>query len=211
MKRKRIRRYTPAEDQFLKENYLTLTVKELGLKLNRCETSAYGRCQRLGLVLPKELVIERKCRAARGAANKGRFPKGHSPYNKGMKGWYAPGSEKGWFEQGRTPPNWRPIGSTRLSANGYIEIKVSNTPPRWELMHRKVWREHNGPIPKGTNIRFKDGNVQNCNIENLYAVSDADNMVLNSIQRYPPELKKAIKQVSKLKRLIASNANIQNS
>ena len=41
------------------------------------------------------------------------FKKNSVPWNKGKKGWYAPGVEKTWFKKGRESENKRPIGSQR--------------------------------------------------------------------------------------------------
>lgn len=35
------------------------------------------------------------------------------------------------------------------------------------FLHRRVWVDHNGPIPPGNKICFKDGDRQNCAIGNL--------------------------------------------
>ena len=56
----------------------------------------------------------------------GRFKKGQTPYNKGIKGWYAQGMEKNWFKKGNIPPNYKPVGSERINKDGYIEIKVKD-------------------------------------------------------------------------------------
>ena len=39
------------------------------------------------------------------------------------------------------------------------------------LLHRVVWEDHNGPVPAGMIVAFKDGNRQNCAIGNLRIVS----------------------------------------
>ena len=56
------------------------------------------------------------------------------------------------------------------ATRGYLARKRQMTGSmweRWELLHRAVWEEHNGPIPDGYCVVFRDGNKQNCNIENL--------------------------------------------
>jgi hypothetical protein len=106
---------------------------------------------------------------------KGCFKKGNVPHNKGRKGICASGCEKSWFKSGNIPANHRPVGSERVTRDGYIEIKIAE-PNKWQLKHRFVWEKVNGKIPKGKNIRFLDGDKLNCNIENLTVVSKAENL-----------------------------------
>lgn len=110
-----------------------------------------------------------------------KFQKGDTPFNKGKKqvDYMSEKSLKRTkatrFKNGTMPHNHRPVGSTRITKDGYIEIKVAE-PNKWELKHRKVWEEHNGSIPENCCVRFLDCDKTNCNIENLYLVSRAENV-----------------------------------
>ena len=105
--------------------------------------------------------------------------------------------------RGRSP-TWLPVGSTRVSADGYLQRKISDTgyPRDWKSIHILLWEEHVGPIPTGHCVCFKDNNKQNVVIDNLELITRAERMRRNSIHRYPPELKSAIRVISKLKRTI---------
>ena len=48
-------------------------------------------------------------------------------------------------------------------------------------MSRVVWEEHNGPIPEGMCITFKNGDKTNCNIDNLMMVTKAENAALTAL------------------------------
>lgn len=104
------------------------------------------------------------------------FKKGHTPHNKGKKG------EGGWeptqFKKGNIPVNYRPIGSERVTKDGYVEIKVAD-PNKWRLKHQVIWEEANGPIPKGYAVIFGDGNPQNLDPNNLILVSRQQLLILN--------------------------------
>jgi len=104
-----------------------------------------------------------------------RFFTGQVSHNKGKKGYYAPGSEKGWFKKGHVSSNWRPVGSERIDADGYIYIKVSDTAMpvqrRWKQKHLVIWEELNGPVPKSHNVVFLDSNKMNLSPNNLMLVS----------------------------------------
>ncbi len=59
-----------------------------------------------------------------------------------------------------TPGKGGYLRSTRFQARG--------KKPGFETqLHRVVWVDHNGPIPDGYQVGFKDGNKANCAIENL--------------------------------------------
>lgn len=106
----------------------------------------------------------------------GQFPKGNIPVNKGTKGLSGP--NKTSFKKGQKPLNWRPVGSERITRDGYTEIKVEE-PNKWRLKHIVVWEEENGPVPKGHVIVFGDGNKQNVDINNLILVTRRQLLILN--------------------------------
>lgn len=109
------------------------------------------------------------------------FKKGHVPANKGQKGISYPGMKATQFKKGNKPANWRPLGSERLSKDGYIEIKVQDGKlnKNWRAKHIVIWEEHNGPLPKGHAVIFGDGNNRNFEPDNLILVSRKQLLGLN--------------------------------
>jgi hypothetical protein len=105
----------------------------------------------------------------------GRFPKGHVPQNKGVKGVWNPGSEKTWFKKGHKNINEKPVGSERTNADGYVEVKVSDTvvprQRRWKAKHVILWEKKHGKVPKGHCLVFLDGDRQNITLDNLMMIS----------------------------------------
>ena len=106
----------------------------------------------------------------------GWFQKGREPGNKGRKQseYCSPeklaASRATQFTKGHRPVNELPVGSITIGKHGYLLRKKQMEGgqwDRWEFLHRAVWEEHNGPVPEGMCIAFKDGNKTNCNIENL--------------------------------------------
>ena len=127
--------------------------------------------------------------------NSGRFEKGFTPWNKGLKG--VNGESKSRFKKGHTGFRTREIGEERIDTEGYLYVKVSDTgikSQRWKLKHRLIYAQHYGEITSETIIRFYDNDKQNMNIENLYAVTKAENAVLNRLKfaNEPIELKPTI-------------------
>ena len=113
----------------------------------------------------------------------------------------SPGTE---FKKGQMPHNYKPVGSERITKDGYRERKVAD-PKKWKAVHLLVWEEHHGPIPPRHKVVFKTNDRLNCDINNLEMLSYEDAMRRNTIQRYPKELKAAIKTLSKLKKTIKNH------
>lgn len=113
----------------------------------------------------------------------GHFKKGGTPYNKGRKGYHAPGSEKGWFRKGSQPWDTVPVGTVLEKTDGYLWKKTGDAPgcwlQNWRQLHLLIWEEVNGPVPEGCVIIFKDGNKKNCTLENLAQITLAENAVMN--------------------------------
>ena len=135
----------------------------------------------------------------------GRFTKGSIPYNKGKKQteFMSPeqieNSKRTRFQTGHMPHNHLEVGTVVVTTDGYLARKIGE-PSQWEMVHRRVWEDHNGPIPKGYCIIFLDGNPLNCDISNLQMVSLAENCRMNqSHMRFSdPELTKTGIMVAKL-------------
>lgn len=110
----------------------------------------------------------------------GRFEKGSIPPNKGKKGYYAPGSEKGWFKKGNITHNTAPLNTEYETDDGYIKIKIA-MPNKWQYKHRIIWEKQNGPIPAGHMVIFLDGNKKNFDIKNLKLISQKECATLNKM------------------------------
>ena len=111
----------------------------------------------------------------------GTFQKGSVPWNKGKKGWYAPGAENTWFKKGRQSENKKPIGSQQW-LSGYLLEKVSDTGHRntdWRPVHQLLWQEHHGKIPDGHIIIFLDKDTSNIDIDNLACVKRETSAQMN--------------------------------
>lgn len=169
----------------------TLSISEfLGVTLS----GAYQKAAKLGLKKsPEYLASEDACRLRRGG-NIGaqyRFAKGNQPFNKGRKGISYPGCAATQFKAGQHPHTWTPIGTDRLSKEGYLQVKLTDTGITrhdYVAVHHLVWELHHGDIPDGYRVTFKDRNKQNITPANLELVSIADMMRRNTRHNYPKEL-----------------------
>lgn len=197
--------FTEQEDSFLKENYRTIPAKRMAKMLGRSEGTARQRMKLLGIKVPKNIIEKFK--------RESQFTKGHEPLNKGvpMREWMSKDSlarsAKTRFKKGQRVHNEKWDQAIVIRHNhkergepGYKWIRVSKA--NWRAYHVYVWEKAHGSIPNGMIVVFKDRNTMNCNIENLELISREENMRRNTIHRYPPELKFAIRTLKKLNKII---------
>ena len=136
-----------------------------------------------------------------------RYPKGAVPWNKDKKGYM--GANATSFKKGQTPKNHRPVGSERITRDGYMEVKIKE-PRTWRLKHIVVWEAENGKLPSGHVIRLLDGDKTNCNIGNLLCISRGANATSNRLNRAntdSAELNRAILMTENLRDRIRSKNN----
>lgn len=203
--------WTPLQVEALRTWYphtKTAKVAEaMGMTIDLVIRKAY----RLGLKkTPEYLASDDACRLRRDAKAGllRRFPKGHTPWNKGVKGVNYPGSVPTQFKKGQHPHTWRPIGTERLSKEGYLQRKMADTGVTrrdYVAVHHLLWIEHHGPIPKGHKIVFKDKDKTKIVIENLEMLTDAEMMKRNTIHNLPRELKQVIQLNGVIKRRIRNH------
>lgn len=105
-----------------------------------------------------------------------RFSKGNIPFNKGKKGFG--GYEPTQFKKGNVPHNHKPVGTERITRDGYIQVKIAE-PRKWKAKHIIIYEQHKGTVPKGHAVIFGDGNIHNFDINNLICVSRQQLLMLN--------------------------------
>jgi hypothetical protein len=188
-------KYTREQAEFIRDGYRTMTIRELTAAFN----ARFGTEKTESHL--KAFTHNHKVRSGRT----GRFPKGHVPVNKGTKGLKGPNVTS--FREGHVPANRKPLGHERIDTkDGYIHIKVpqqnpyTGFPTRYRPKHVWLWEEHNGPIPDGMVVVFKDSDKLNCVLENLMLVSRSELLRMNQ-HRYadmPDELKPSVLYLAKL-------------
>ena len=134
----------------------------------------------------------------------GRFEKGRATWNKGTKGLTKANVTS--FKKGQKPHNYKPVGSERITKDGYCEIKVSDTGRRWRPKHVLIYEKHHGKVPKGSVVIFLDGDKRNFDIDNLHLVTRGQLAMLNKnnlIQKDADLTKTAINVVDLMKKISA--------
>lgn len=149
----------------------------------------------------------------------GQFVKGQDSWNKGKpcpegQGGRHPNSRKTQFRKGsrsgRAEQRYKPIGTERISKDGYRERKVHDGLPmqsRWQLVQRLEWEAVNGPIPEDHALKCLDGNRLNCDPSNWEPVHRGVLARLNGgrfrktlpYDEAAPELKPLVMASAKLK------------
>lgn len=163
-------KYTDEMKQFILDNYKGRYNQELADLFN----------QKFNANITSRTIKSYKANNKLNSGLTGKFRKGQTPRNKGKK---MPKEvyekvKHTMFAKGNVPPNHRPVGSERISIDGYIEVKVAE-PNKWRLKQRVVYEEAKGKIPEGCTIIFLDGNKRNFDIDNLRCITRSELLYLN--------------------------------
>jgi len=200
-------------NDIIRERYPFEPTKKIADDLGLSESSVYNRAFAMGI--KKDPVYLRSTQFPPGylGGKATQFQKGHAPANKGQKMSTEVYQKvaKTMFKKGSKPMNTQPIGTIhqRRDTGGkmYQYIKLADC--KWQLLNRYTWEMHNGPIPKGMVVVYKDGNYLNNDINNLLMITKKENMARNTIQRLPKELQQVMRLKCKLINKINKNGTKQ--
>jgi len=196
------RLWSPEEDATLAALYGTHTNAAIGALIGRSEPAVLNRARKLGIYKPASY------------RNPSHFEKGMVPHNKGA-GFNAGGrSAETQFKprqrQGRALDLYVPIGTERVSDDGYLQIKINDDLPmhrRWRGSHIVAWEAINGPLPAGHALVFLDGDKHNTAVDNLELVTRAELMRRNSWQNNNPQIAALIQLRGVISRQINKRSN----
>lgn len=157
--------WTKAELEILKKHYPESGVRDT---IEALRKAGYQRSYNSVKVMAQKKGIKVKTPV--------RFETGQQPWNKGLKynerqrQWGA----KGWFKKGNSPHTEKHDGAISWRMDNcnnryYAYIRLSKS--KWELYHRYLWEQANGPIPQDHLVRFKDNDTTNLQLDNLEIVS----------------------------------------
>lgn len=185
-------RWTQERLDFIAENYKGVPYKEMARMVNEKFGEPYITVNNI-----KPLYVKMGYKNG----NNSKFYKGQETWNKGRKVSDSVREKMAgtMFKKGNRPRNWKPVGSERVSVDGYVEIKVAE-PNKWKLKHRVVWEQAYGPIPKDYCVTFKDRNPLNLELDNLMVIKRSQLSIMNKVGLYSeiPELTEVGAQVAEL-------------
>lgn len=169
--------YSQEQIQFLRENVEGISLSELTKKFNKC----------FGTQITENAIANQKVKyGLKSGIVGGRFEKGCVPKNKGKKMSREQYSkcESTMFKPGNKPKNTDPIGTEKELKDGYIWVKIDDqlrVPKNvnWKQKHKLIYEKHFGPVPKGSVVIFKDGDIKNFDIDNLACVTKAQLLIMN--------------------------------
>lgn len=154
------KRWDKDDIKVLKKYYPNTKNEDLAKMLYRSTQSVAVKANKMGLKKSK-LFMDMCCG----------FQKGYTPFNKGrkMEEWLSPEvhekiKKNQALTAGRNKAAALPDGSTTKRYDGEY-IKVAG---EWVKMSHHVWRTHNGEIPEGYGVFFRDGDIFNTDPDNLY-------------------------------------------
>lgn len=182
-----MRIWTPEEDAILTDLYKQFSAGEIAARMARSRPSIKNRVIHLGLKKPD------------GITNPGRFAPGHASWNKGLRGVTCGGVAtqfKPGNRSGRALDVYQPVGTERISRDGYLERKINDDMPlhrRWRAVHLVEWEAVNGPLPEGHCLVFVNGDKTDRRLENLQCITRRELMMRNTVHNYPPELRQVIR------------------
>lgn len=148
----------------------------------------------------------------------GCFEPGIVPHNKGKPMPFSPQGAaacartqfKKGGRTGRAAQLYKPIGTERLTHDGYVERKIHDGEPkntRWQLLHLIQWEERNGRLPDGHALKCLDGNRANTDPSNWEAIPRALLPRMNgrhgrNYETAPDKLKPTILAIAKLEHAV---------
>lgn len=210
------RLWSAADDAKLRRLYPDMSTAKLARQLRRSVAAVYTRALWV-MGLSKSaayLASPDACRLRRGdhVGAAFRFQKGHAPANKGLRrpGW-SPGRmretqfKKGHGRSGVAVKLYKPIGTERMSKDGYLERKINDDMPlqaRWRAVHIVEWEAVNGRLPAGHALSFKNGDKADIRPDNLELITRGALMKRNSVHNMPKPLAQTVQLLGALNRQI---------
>jgi hypothetical protein len=216
------KRWNDEEVSLLCEFYPHFHTEKVAQAVGRTVAQCYQKAAALGLLKTGRYLASADAgRVTRGkqhpAMIASRIKPGDVPWNKGTKGMTGTheNCRATQFKKGRLASearNYVPLGSTRISKDGYLERKVTDNPGiaparRWVAVHRLAWEAVNGAIPAGHALVFKPGRRTRdeslITADAVELVTRAALMHRNSVHtKYPPEVARVVQLRGALSRQI---------
>ncbi|MBB5444610.1 MULTISPECIES: HNH endonuclease [unclassified Paraburkholderia] len=203
--------WTAAEVEKMNREYPERTTADLAAEFGCSEARVYAKAAELGLHKSAAFMeSDRSGRIQRGRGDPRmaatQFTAGHVTWNKGTKGISGkhPNTVRTQFKKGEmrgaAQHNYQPIGTLRLSKDGYLERKVTDDHPvparRWVGVHRLVWEAANGPVPRGFVVCFLPGRrsaeLEKITLDAIELVSRGELAQRNHPRSRDPELARLV-------------------
>ncbi len=198
----------------LREHYADSLTADIATAIGRPVHQVHAKANKLGLRKSEAWLNTAGGRldGQRGASC--RFQKGHVPWTAGTHytagGRSAETRYKPGNLSGKAALLVLPVGATRVNADGYLDVKVCDTPGpqtlRWKAVHRLVWEAAHGPVPAGHVVVFRQGRRtavrELITVDVLELVTRRELMARNTVHNLPEPLVKLVQLRGALTRQI---------
>ena len=193
------RHWTKEHLEKLASWYPHVSTAEIAERLGSSLSRVYCKAHKLGLKKSADYMARQLEKCGEEIARLGkdtRFKPRLTPWNKGLEGIGGGGSETQFKKgeiSGRARELMKPLGSERISVEGYLERKIDDTPGlqwnrQWERVHKILWESAHGPVPKGHVVVFKNGDKMDIRLDNLECITRVELMGRNTYHNYGKEI-----------------------
>ncbi len=208
------RRWQPWEDEFLRSRYANTLACVIAAGLDRTVRQVYARARALELRKSEEFLgsaLSGRMTPASALGRGSRFKAGQTAWNKGKSGLTGTqeACRRTQFKPGSKPHNWVPVGSYRVTSQGVLEVKYSESQgspsQRWKPVARAVWESAHGAVPDGMCIAFKPGRastrLEEITLDALECVDRGELLRRNGIHAMATELVEIVRLRATLTRV----------
>ena len=113
-----------------------------------------------------------------------KFKKGVPSWNKGKSFPSRGKSAETQFKKGQKPDNTFPLGTIKITTDGYKFIKIKKRGSKnecWKQYTHYLWEQKHGPVPKGYCLIHLNQNRSDCSEENIALVSRKELVRINKL------------------------------
>ena len=207
------RAWTDADVAYLRAHFPHERTEDVARAVRRNYRTTAQKARKLGLEKTRAYLQSEKSgrlRAGDGRGVAGRFRSGMTPWNKGQHHPSTGRASETQFRAGGLPHNTRPVGTYRVSKDGYLERKYQEArggpSSRWRSVHRLVWEAEHGPTPAGHVVVFRPGQrtaeLSEITLDRLELITRQELMQRNTLHRWPDELRALVRTKAVLTREI---------
>lgn len=206
--------WTQPEIESVRSRYPNEKTADIAKALRRTPSQVYQMAGKLVVKKSPEYLASPAAGRTNGRQGIGsRFKPGLTPWNAGMKGLDIGGKETR-FKRGQDPHNTCAIGSYRITKDGLLQRKISdtkgNSSQRWRSVHELVWIEANGAVPLKHIVVFKQdmssNKLEEITIDRIECISRAELMKRNTVHNLPKEIAELIQLRGAVNRQINSRS-----
>ncbi|HNP65941.1 MAG TPA: hypothetical protein PKH39_18580 [Woeseiaceae bacterium] len=206
-------RWTEEQLAALRARYPHERTLDIAADIGRSYTATNAMAAKLGL-RKTEAYMEEQLGRFKDGGRRNQFKPGQEPPNKGLRrpGWHKGRMRETQFKPGHKSNPEMQVGQCAIETKQKMwKRKMCMScrgGPQWMSLPRYIWMMANGPIPPGHVVRVEGWDKNNpepieaVTLDRLTCIPKSQNMLRNSIHRYPKEVVDVVMQAGRLQREI---------